>query len=105
MRAIAAALSLPCVRVCIAISAGIGLLLLAIPLFAVQGVESALALGIGLPPMAGLVGARLALRARRVGSGNALALAAEAGAAAGLLLVVPALILAINALRVPNCAP
>lgn len=105
MNAVVTALSLLSVRVCLGLSTALGLTLLAIPLFAVQGVESALALGIGLPPLCALTAARLSVRARAGQRPDALRLAAAAVTTGWLLLLPPALILALNALRVPNCAP
>lgn len=100
-----AVLRLTCFRVCLGLSIALGLALLGIPLLSIHGVESALALGIALPPMAALIAARIALRGRAAGQRDPLRLAAESATAGLLLLAAPTAILALNALRVRNCEP
>ncbi|HJL28434.1 MAG TPA: hypothetical protein RMI62_05160, partial [Polyangiaceae bacterium LLY-WYZ-15_(1-7)] len=75
-------------------------------LLGVHGVESALALGLALPWLAGAIGARLVIRARHEGqapgAGTILLRATGHGLA---LWAVPVLVLALNQLRVRNCTP
>jgi len=72
----------------------------------VHGVESALVLGLVLPPFAAAIGARTVVAARRRG---ALTTAGEiygsAVTAALVVLAVPSVLLALDAFRVPWCAP
>jgi hypothetical protein len=98
-------LALRSVRVAMALATAIGVVLAIVPLLGVLGVESALLLGVALPPLAALCGARIALaaRAERIASGGLLLQRALAG---GLLVLLgPLLVLLLNALRVPTCAP
>ncbi|HMI92612.1 MAG TPA: hypothetical protein VK509_14655, partial [Polyangiales bacterium] len=98
-------LALRSVRVAMALAGALGIALAIVPLLGVLGVESALLLGVALPPLGALCGARVALaaRAERIASG---ALLLQRALAAGLLvLLVPLLVLLLNALRVRTCAP
>jgi hypothetical protein len=99
---IRALLDLPSMRWLLAAALLLGAALSLVPLLAVHGVESAVALGALLPPLCAAAGARVAIA--RQGS-SALTLAGRAVLAALLLLLVPVLVLALNALRVRNCAP
>jgi hypothetical protein len=103
--ALRAALGLTSLRVCMALSAALGLVLGAVPLLAVHGVESALALGVVVPSLAALVGARVALGERARAQGDPFALAGRAVCAGLLVLALPAIVLGLNALRVRNCTP
>jgi hypothetical protein len=100
-----AALGLPSFRVLLLVSAGLGCVLCGVPLLGVHGVESALVLGALVPPLAAALGARLAIAARVGEPVSALELAQRAVVAGLLLLAAPVLVLALNALRVRNCAP
>ena len=83
-----------------------GLLLCLSPLFGTPGIESALVLGIVLPPFCGAIGARVVDRLRKEGGApEAAELFADAVAGALAVLAVPVLLLALNTLRVPVCAP
>lgn len=90
-----------------AIVAGLtGLLLCLSPLLGTPGVESALVLGIVLPPFAGAIGARVVDRLRREdGAPQAAELVADAVAGALAVLAIPFVLLALNTIRVPVCAP
>jgi hypothetical protein len=94
-------------RVALGASTALGAGLCSVPLFGVHGVESALALGASLPPVCAVLGALAAVRLResRSTEGGALGLMAQAVTAALLVLLAPVLVLALNALRVRNCAP
>ncbi|HEY8427761.1 MAG TPA: tetratricopeptide repeat protein [Sandaracinaceae bacterium] len=83
-----------------------GLLLCLSPLLGTPGIESALVLGLVLPPFCGAIGARVVDRLRREGGRvEAAELFADAVAGALAVLALPALLLALNTLRVPVCAP
>jgi tetratricopeptide (TPR) repeat protein len=92
----------------LALSAGLLLAVLLVvlsPLTGVPGIESALALGLVLPPFVAAAGARLSIAARAdgiVGPGALLARAARVAAGSVLL---PTAVLAMNGLRVRWCAP
>jgi tetratricopeptide (TPR) repeat protein len=103
--ALRAALGLTSVRVCMALSGAFGLVLGALPLLAVHGVESALALGVVVPSLAAIVGARAALRERALGLADPFTLAGRAVSAGLLVVALPVIVLALNALRVRNCTP
>lgn len=89
------------------IVAGItGLLLCLSPLLGTPGIESALVLGIVLPPFCGAIGARVVDRLRKEGGApQAAELFADAVAGALAVLAVPTLLLGLNTLRVPVCGP
>ncbi len=107
MSLLAFSLRLTSTRVTLAVAALLGLLLGAVPLLGVHGVESALIMGVVLPPFTACIGARLALacRGRAPGDTDPVAVLRAAALAALLVLAVPTLILALNALRVRNCSP
>jgi hypothetical protein len=98
-------LALRSVRAAMALATAVGLVLAIVPLLGVLGVESALLLGVALPPLCALCGARIALaaRAERIATGALLLQRALAGAL--LVLLGPLLVLLLNALRVRTCAP
>ncbi len=93
-------------RLALGLAVLVALLMCAVPLLGIQGPESALVLGVILPPMAAWVSARLCLvlRARGGASSTALLLEASTGFAA-LLCALPALVLWLDALRIRNCMP
>jgi len=103
--AVRSAFALRSFRWLLAASTLLGVALGAIPLLAIHGVESAVALGALLPPLAAAAAARIAIAARRATSGSGSSLAGRALTAAGLLWLAPVCVLALNALRVRNCAP
>lgn len=92
----------------IALLAGLlaGLAMMPSPLLGVHGVESALVLGVWLPPFVAAAGARRVVRARRAGvSPPASGLLAGAVGRGLVVLLVPVALLALNALRIRNCSP
>lgn len=100
------AFALRTTRVLALLAGGIGVVLASVPLFGVHGVESALVLGALVPPLAALAAARVALAARRLHTPCDIAEVATGAVATGLVLLgIPVLLLALNALRVKNCAP
>lgn len=102
---IRATLALRAVRWLLAVALLVGAVLSFIPLLAVHGVESAVALGALLPPLCAAAGARIAIAARSGPKIAGPALAGRAVVGGLLLLLAPVLVLALNALRVRNCAP
>jgi hypothetical protein len=97
--------SLPALRVSFAVAllASIGMCF--VPLLAVHGPESALVLGVLLPPMAAFGSARIVQRLRAAGA-SSLRLSMEAVLAYGAaLFAVPLVVLALDSLRVRNCTP
>lgn len=81
------------------------LFVLASPLIGVPGPESALVLGLFLPPFVAGAGARLAIAARVTGVVRAGELLERAGWLAAGAIAIPTITLALNGLRVPWCAP
>lgn len=76
------------------------------PLFGIHGVESALVLGLLLPPFAGAIGAESVHELRRLGiDRSAGRILSRAIAGSLLVLAVPTIVLALNALRVRQCDP
>jgi len=87
-------------------SAFLGIGLSAVPLLGVHGVESALFMGVFLPPLAAVIGARLVVQCRITRrSDSSIRLIGSAVLATFLVIAIPILILAFNALRVRNCDP
>lgn len=82
-----------------------GLALTASRLTGVHGPESALGLGLVLPPLAAALGARTFLAARRTGEVRLDAVLGQATLGALVLWALPVAILALNQLRVRNCDP
>lgn len=83
-----------------------GLTLCLSPLLGTPGIESALILGVLLPPFCGAIGARVVDRLRAEGRmPEAAELFADAVAGALAVLALPVALLALNTLRVPVCAP
>lgn len=83
-----------------------GAVLSFVPLLAVHGVESAVALGVLVPPLCAWVAARLSIAARAATQPvSGLGLAGRSMLAGLLVLLAPVLVLALSALRVRNCAP
>lgn len=104
LTALRPALELPSTRWLLALCAVLGVIMCLTPLLNVLGVESALILGVVLPPLCALSAARIAIAAR--GSGiSAMELCARTTAASLALLLVPVSLIALNALRVRNCDP
>lgn len=89
-----------------AVAALAGLAMTASPLLGVHGVESALVLGILLPPFTAAAGARYvhAVRQSRAHERASRLLGRAAGAAL-VVLAIPVGLLAINSLRVRSCTP
>ena len=89
--------------VSLAIATAVGLAMAFVPLLGVHGVESALTLGVLLPPWVAALGAIYARRAEARFRG--LDLMVRAVGAGLLVWFAPFAVLALNALRVPQCAP
>lgn len=93
-------------RIALVVAVFVGLGLCAVPLFGVTGAESALVLGVVLPPLVAAVCARHVIRGRNasrpVTSGTLLM---ESLCIALSLVAVPVLILTLNGFRVRNCTP
>lgn len=92
----------------VAVGAGLvaALAMTASPLFGVQGIESALVLGAVLPSFVAAAAARQVVRARRAHLGVSASRLLGRAIGGGLLaLAVPVAVLALDALRVRNCAP
>lgn len=88
----------------IALLASLGMCV--VPLLAVHGPESALVLGVLLPPMAAFGSARIVQRLRAAGLADSLRLLMEAVLGYGAaLFAVPLVVLALDSLRVRNCTP
>jgi hypothetical protein len=103
---IRAAFSLTSTRVCIGLATAVAGAMCAVPLLAVHGPESALALGILLPPMAAWMAASVTAHARAAGGVKRTGELLEAALLPALcLLLLPLLVLYVDALRVRNCAP
>jgi len=99
-------LRLRSMKVAILVSTVLGLSLSASRLLGVHGVESALAMGVVLPPFVACVGGALVLDARRRGTGASAVELLRRTSWAALLTWAPAvLVLALNQLRVRQCEP
>jgi hypothetical protein len=83
----------------------LALALCAVPLLGIQGAESALVLGVVLPPMAAYVAAVQTQRLRAEAGAELSTLFGRVLGGAGLLWLVPVLVLGLDALRVRNCSP
>ncbi len=81
-----------------------GVALCAVPLFGTLGPEGALVLGVLLPPWAAAIAARLTARARSERMPSSVLLC-QAVACAWLLVTIPVVLLALNALRFKTCEP
>jgi hypothetical protein len=98
--------SLSAVRTSLSIALLSALGMCAVPLLAVHGPESALVLGVILPPMAAFTSARICQRLRAAGLAHSLRTLFEHSLAFGaLLFLVPFVVLWLDALRVRNCTP
>jgi hypothetical protein len=86
----------------VAFAAVVGVLLMFVPLLSVHGVESALALGLLLPPWVAATGASYAARHPE---GRGVDLMSRSIGAGLLIWAIPSALLALNALRVRQCAP
>jgi hypothetical protein len=75
------------------------------PLTGVPGPESALVLGVILPPFVAAIGVRIAIAARTTGLERAGVLLERAGWATFLVVGLPTAILVLDGLRVPWCEP
>jgi hypothetical protein len=101
-----AVLALPTTRVAMALAGLLGLALCGVRLLGLWGQESALLLGVLLPPFAAAIGARLVVACRRSGDPeDANQVVCAAVSASACMLAIPVLLLGINALLVRNCAP
>jgi tetratricopeptide (TPR) repeat protein len=89
-------------RLGVLFAASVGAVLAFIPLLGVHGVESALAMGLVLPPWVAALAARYTLSNRATRGIDLMLHAIGAGL---LLWAVPTAILAVNALRVRQCTP
>jgi hypothetical protein len=99
-------LGVPAARWSVLVSGLLGAALCGVPLLGVHGVESALVLGVVLPPLAALGAARWVLVARKSAAPiAALPLVASALGYAAVLWALPVGVLALDALRIRNCAP
>ena len=83
-------------------AAVVGIVLAFVPLLAVHGVESALALGLLLPPW---VAATAASYTERHGDTRGIDLMLRAVGAGLLIWSIPVVLLALNSLRIRQCAP
>ncbi len=93
-------------RVCLGLAGLCALVLCGVPLLAVHGAESALLLGVLLPPMAAWVAARLTVLLRDAGGVQRVGQAFERALGYGaLLFALPSLVLWLDALRIRNCTP
>ena len=101
------ALRLRSTRVALIVAAIASLAMTLSPLLGVWGVESALVLGVLLPPFAAAIGARYVAAVRRHGLlVRASRLIGRAAGTALLVLAVPVAVLGLNmAFRVPSCNP
>jgi hypothetical protein len=98
--------SLRAVQVTLGLGLVASLAMCAVPLLAVHGPESALVLGVLLPPMAAFGSARIVQRLRAAGLASSLRLVMEAVLGYGAVLyLVPLIVLALDAVRVRNCTP
>jgi tetratricopeptide (TPR) repeat protein len=89
-------------RLSAALAAVLGLVLAFIPLLAVHGVESALVLGVLLPPWAAATAASYAQRNRNTRGVDLMLQAIGAGL---LIWAIPLVLLALSSLRIRQCAP
>ncbi|MBW2509540.1 MAG: hypothetical protein JRE81_12975 [Deltaproteobacteria bacterium] len=89
-------------RLGVSFAASVGVLLAFIPLLGAHGVESALAMGLLLPPWVAAIAARYTLSNRTTRGIDLMLHAIGAGL---LLWAVPTAVLAFNALRVRQCNP
>ena len=89
-------------RLGVLFAASVGVVLAFIPLLGVHGVESALAMGLLLPPWVAAIAARYTLSNRTTRGIDLMLHAIGAGL---LLWAVPTAVLAFNALRVRQCNP
>jgi len=89
-------------RLSAAFAAVAGLVLASIPLLAVHGAESALALGLLLPPWVAATGARYTERHRETRGIDLMLRAIGAGL---LIWLIPVILLGLSALRIRQCAP
>ena len=89
-------------RLSAAFAAAVGVVLGLVPLFGVHGVESALALGLLLPPW---VAANAASYTERNRSMRGIDLMLRAIGAGLLIWLIPVALLALNSLRIRQCAP
>ncbi|MFW2387137.1 MAG: tetratricopeptide repeat protein [Polyangiales bacterium] len=92
----------PMLRSSLAFAALVGIVLAFVPLLAVHGVESALALGLLLPPWAAANAAGFTVRNRGV---RGIDLVLRAVGMGLLIWLIPLLILALSSLRIRQCAP
>ena len=90
------------VRVALAAAAVVTIACLISPLLAVHGVESAVVLGLLLPPFFAAMSARVAIGSRGSSLG---AIARRVAAANGLVLAIPFVGLLLGAFRARWCAP
>ncbi len=89
-------------RSSIVFAAILGVALAFVPLFAIHGVESALVLGLLLPPWVSATAARYLERHRKTRGIDLMLRAAGAGL---LVWAVPVVLLALGSLRIRQCAP
>jgi hypothetical protein len=105
-RVLAMLRSLRAVRVTLGIAFLATLGMCVVPLLAVHGPESAIVLGVLLPPMAAFGSARIVQRLRAAGAASSLRALMETTLGYGaLLFAIPVVVLALDSLRVRNCTP
>jgi tetratricopeptide (TPR) repeat protein len=102
----ARALSLRSVKVALVASFAIGVALCFSPLLGTHGVESALVLGIVLPPFVAWAAAAMVVHQRRLGVvREPLVVLLDAARLSLAIVAVPFVVLALDQLRVKNCTP
>src|SRR5687768_825108 len=98
--------AVPAVRATLAIALLATLAMCSVPLLGIHGPESALVLGVLLPPMAAFAAARIVQQLLATERGATLAIAFEQTLLYGAaLFLLPLLVLALDALRIRNCSP
>ena len=99
-------LRLRSVRAALVVAGLAGIALCFSPLLSAPGIESALVLGLLLPPFAGAIGARVvdAARASRAPT-PASTIVGDGLSASLLVLALPVVLLVLDLVRVPTCAP
>ncbi|MEY4581529.1 MAG: hypothetical protein RL701_6232, partial [Pseudomonadota bacterium] len=100
------ALDKPSVLTALGISGAVALVMCAVPLLGIHGIESALVLGVVQPPLCAYATARLTQRTLLQDARAGLArIFARNLRFAGLLWLLPVLVLWLDSLRIRNCSP
>ena len=105
VRALRGVWSLRSARLALAVSVLSALGMCSVPLLGIHGCESALLLGVILPPMAAYVSTALVRSMRSTGEHGIGHLFGRCLASAAVLWLAPVSVLALDALRVRNCSP